>query len=105
MKRGAEIFMDAKWISPPRIKAYTTILMVAFAIAVAGMILTARNNMDYMHRPLGTDFISFWTASKMALTGHVTDVYAPNLHYAAQQLIIGGAHYNYTAFFYPPAIC
>ena len=50
---------------------------------------------------IGTDFLSFYTASKMALAGHSLDVYNQVLHKAAQNLIFPGLEGHF-AFFYPP---
>jgi len=50
---------------------------------------------------IGTDFLSFYTASKMALAGHSLDVYNQVLHKAAQKLIFPGLEGHF-AFFYPP---
>jgi len=51
--------------------------------------------------PLGGDFVSFYAASKMALSGHAADVWKPALHAAAEDTLFHGPH-GYMAFFYPP---
>ncbi|WP_460452466.1 glycosyltransferase family 87 protein [Alsobacter sp. SYSU BS001988] len=53
------------------------------------------------HRFLGSDFLSFYSASDLALAGRPTDVYDMDLHSAAQ-LAIFPKNDGYFAFFYPP---
>jgi len=48
-----------------------------------------------------SDFLSFYAASLMALTGHPADVYVMDLHAAAHRLVFPDET-NYFAFFYPP---
>lgn len=49
----------------------------------------------------GTDFLSFYAASALALAGHAADVYRPDLHIAAQLLVFPSLE-GFYAFFYPP---
>lgn len=49
----------------------------------------------------GTDFLSFYAASSLAISGQFVDVYNPAMHAAAQRLLFAGLEGNY-AFFYPP---
>jgi hypothetical protein len=51
--------------------------------------------------PLGGDFVSFWAASKLVLSGHAADAWRPALHAAAEDRLFSGPH-GYLAFFYPP---
>lgn len=52
--------------------------------------------MDWLGKPLGTDFISFWTAARMP----AGQLYSIPAHYAAQKALFPVK--EYTAFFYPP---
>jgi alpha-1,2-mannosyltransferase len=75
------------------------------AISMVGTIAwiaLSRNGIDPSGKPLGTDFLSFWAASKIALSGPAKNVYAVDLHYAAQQSAFPGAEISYAAYFYPP---
>jgi len=49
------------------------------------------------------DFVSFWTAGKLALAGHAADAYREVPHFF-EQLALHGDPFNwgYLAFFYPP---
>jgi hypothetical protein len=71
-------------------------------VAAVGWIALSRNGLDPSGKPLGTDFLSFWAASKIALTGDAENVYVVGLHYAAQQAAFPGSEISYAAYFYPP---
>lgn len=48
------------------------------------------------------DFVSFWTAGRLALAGHAADAYREAPHMAVQVALHGTADWGYLAFFYPP---
>src|SRR5438309_9778663 len=51
-------------------------------------------------KPLALDFLSYWAASKLALSGRIPSVYSLTAHHAVEMLIapIGG----WLPFAYPP---
>jgi hypothetical protein len=51
--------------------------------------------------PMGGDFVSFWAASKLTLSGHAADAWRPALHAAVENRLFASPH-GYLAFFYPP---
>jgi hypothetical protein len=69
-----------------------------------GIIVVAlsRNGLDIFGRPLGTDFVSFWSASHLALTGHSGSVYDPVTLNAAERALFPSGRADFYAFFYPP---
>jgi hypothetical protein len=48
------------------------------------------------------DFVSFWTAGKLALAGHAADAYREAPHFIQQIAVHGDPRWQYLAFFYPP---
>jgi alpha-1,2-mannosyltransferase len=66
------------------------------------MVALSRNGLDIFGRPLGTDFVSFWTASHLALTGHSGSVYDPVTLDAAERSLFPSGRRDFYAFFYPP---
>ncbi|WP_159109446.1 glycosyltransferase family 87 protein [Bradyrhizobium sp. USDA 3458] len=64
-------------------------------------VLTGHGGLDYRGHPIGTDFSSFWAASRLVLSGHAGNAYDQIKHYAAQQAHFGEA-VQYYAWFYPP---
>jgi len=90
------------WLDRQRVLAYAAILG-AFEIAL-GLFWTlgARNNLDPLGKPLGTDFLSFWSASRLALDGTPALAYDVVAHAGVQAAVTGGAPTGYFGFFYPP---
>jgi alpha-1,2-mannosyltransferase len=85
-----------------RARAYCNILMVLTPLAAIAWIAAAHGGIDLFGKPIGADFISFWTASQIALSGAPAQVYDVHAHWAAERALFDGAPLNYTAFFYPP---
>ncbi|MGI4755948.1 MAG: glycosyltransferase family 87 protein [Janthinobacterium lividum] len=78
--------------------AYT----VAATLLLVSVILLARthNLIDPTGHPLGNDFVTFWSASKLALSGHPADAYSLPLISGAEHLAIPASSNTY-AWFYP----
>jgi hypothetical protein len=55
-----------------------------------------------MGKPIGTDFVSFWTAARLVRAGDITAPYRPATHAASEQAAFPTAPDGYYAFFYPP---
>lgn len=51
---------------------------------------------------LSGDFVSFWTAGKLALHGHAAEAYTEPPHFALQLELHHDPGWGYLAFFYPP---
>jgi hypothetical protein len=96
-------FTEARWLTPQRARAYCRILL-ALSLLLAGLwVALARNGIDRAGHPLGTDFIDFWAASRLALSGHAADAYVPERHGQVEAEAFAGHDLGgYTPFFYPP---
>ena len=92
---------EANWLTRERAAAYCRILFSVTLAAAVLWITLSRGGVDRAGKPLGTDFISFWTASQIALGGHPAEVYDMAIHRAAQTALFS-RDVGYAAFFYPP---
>jgi alpha-1,2-mannosyltransferase len=92
---------DADWLTRDRATAYVRILFFVTLGAALLWVALAQGGVDRAGKPLGTDFVSFWTASKIALSGHPAEVYDIPTHLAAQNALFPRSA-GYVAFFYPP---
>jgi alpha-1,2-mannosyltransferase len=105
MKAGAQRILaalrDAEWLNAARARVYPRLLLVASIGLALIWIVAARRGIDLAGKPLGTDFLSFWTASQLTLEGRAADAYSVSAHWAAQRTAFGPA-VGYSAFFYPP---
>lgn len=96
-------FRTAQWITPQRSRLYCLLFLVLISAMIGGLLVTSHSGIDANGKILGTDFISFWAASDLALHGHPADVYQMHAHEAQQLKIFPQASQSgYTAFFYPP---
>ena len=94
-------FRDANWLDGRRARAWARILAAVQLLALVGLVATSHHGADLRGEPLGTDFVSFWTASRLALSGEAAAVYDPAAHHAAERAFFGG-DFGFYAFFYPP---
>lgn len=93
---------DAPWLHRGRVRAWGTLLLAANLLTALGLILLSRHGLGPSGKPLGTDFVSFWTASQLAQAGDAAAAYHPTLHEVAQRRLFPNVTFGYEAFFYPP---
>jgi hypothetical protein len=89
------------WVTWERARLWAIALLIAYAVAIAGLFLTAHGLSDYQGRPLGSDFSNIYAAGVQANAGHAADVYVPQKHLAAERAIFGAATPFY-GWHYPP---
>src|SRR3546814_6071804 len=75
---------DADWLDREPARVYRLMLALLLTAAWVGWIALSRSGLDPVGKPLGTDFLSFWTASELALGGHPAAPYVVAIHSAAQ---------------------
>lgn len=92
---------DAAWLDAARARAWATILLLCCAVGAIAWVVTARDLIDVAGRPLGTDFLSFYAAARLALVGLPALAWDPAAHAAAETAVFG-RDLGYWAFFYPP---
>lgn len=97
-------FAEAPALTGRRLWVYLWLLFglnAAVAVVWLGLALL-HGGLAQEGKALGSDFTSFWAASKLALSGHAALAYQTEPHWAAQKAIFGGREVGYSAFFYPP---
>ncbi len=99
--RAAAALADCAWLDAERARAYARILLALTVVGAAGWIALSPGGVDREGKPIGTDFVGFYTASRLALDGHPELAYDVGAHWAAQKALFG-PKLGYTAFFYPP---
>lgn len=92
---------DGDWLTAERAQFFARAWLATSVIVAAGWIALSRGGLDLLGKPIGTDFTSFWTASRIALSGHPQAAYDIATHHAAQTRLFG-REVSYYAFFYPP---
>lgn len=89
----------AHWLNAERLRGYAIVIAWVQIAALAVLVATSHGGVDRYGHLLGTDFLSFWTASHLLQTGG--NPYDTALHIAGQRRIHAAAD-GYMAFFYPP---
>ena len=92
---------DADWLTAERAGIFARLWLAISVLVSVGWLALSRHNVDWLGKPVGTDFASFWTASRLALSGNPAKVYDLAAHHAAQ-IRLFGRDVGYYAFFYPP---
>ena len=93
-------FRDAPWLTRSRIRDYAIMLIVAYVVMILWLWI-GHGTSDPLGRPIGTDFVSFWTVSWALHNSQVDTVYAPESLAALERAVVAGDSRVY-AWLYPP---
>jgi len=92
--------MDMRWLNGKRLSLYPRIFAVVY-LAVSGFwILTGTGLTDRMGKPIGSDFLVFFTASSVALRGEPAAAYDFMRFYETERAIVNADYPN--PWVYPP---
>ena len=65
------------WLNNRRLRAYPWLFLIAFAGIAGYWMVQSEAGLDVEGKPLGYDFVSFWSASTLALEGEPAASYQP----------------------------
>lgn len=94
-------FGAADWLTGERATAWLRALAAVTALFVIAWLFLSRGGLDPTGRPLSTDFIIFWTASRLLLQDTPAAAYDQELHLALQQATFPAVDVGYAPFPYP----
>lgn len=100
-----DIFSKAEWINKRRLIAYPRIFVTMYAIAIVIVLAMSHNLIDPLGKNIGTDFMTVWSAGKMAQQGRAAEVYDYQKHYEVQRAALpwkDNQRIPYYGWFYPP---
>jgi alpha-1,2-mannosyltransferase len=69
---------NSTWVTRERLFSYSTII-IAISAAIISWTFAGPGINDPAGRPVGTDFVSFWTVSSALLTGNEHAIYFQKL--------------------------
>jgi alpha-1,2-mannosyltransferase len=81
----ASIFSEARWLNAKRVAMYARLIVALNVGAILVVLALSPNFIDPMGKPVGTDFVGFWAAGRMAIEGHALEVYEAGRHFEAEQ--------------------
>ncbi|PCI40348.1 MAG: hypothetical protein COB46_07110 [Rhodospirillaceae bacterium] len=90
------------WVTLERIRVYAWMLLVFWLIGILVVIFTANGGVDFLGRPLGTDFSNVWSAGRLVLDGHANAAYDIQIHHQVQQAAFKTPDIPYYGWHYPP---
>ncbi len=99
--RLVAVLRDADWLNGDRATGYCRVLGGMLMVLTVAWVVMSKGGIDVTGKPLGTDFMSFWAASRLALDGMTAAPWNIAAHHAAQSAVFG-RDVGYAAFFYPP---
>jgi hypothetical protein len=95
------LIRDAAPLDGDRARAGARLLAALFAAAALAWLAASHGLVDPAGHPIGTDFLSFHAAARLAVAGTPALAWDPAAHAAAEAALVPGVH-GYWAFFYPP---
>jgi hypothetical protein len=95
------VLRRADWLTGERARTYGWLWLAVGLVVAATWVALSRGGLDPTGKPLGTDFMSFWSASQLALAGSPASAWNVAAQHARESAIFG-RDTGYAAFFYPP---
>lgn len=92
---------DQHWLNQRRLIAYPRIFVPVYVLLAIGWAMMSVDLVDPKGKPLGYDFITFWGASLLALSGHAADAYDMQRIFAAEQIAVPASNAVFL-WHYPP---
>ena len=92
---------DHHWLDAERVTVYPRILVTLFGLAALAYAATLRDLVDFRGKPFGADFITFWAASYLGLSGRAVEAYHVSAIGVAERVAVPAAD-SVFAWFYPP---
>jgi hypothetical protein len=93
---------SGQWLTAPRARGYSLILLGICAIAISGWLAVSDGLIDRNGKPVGTDFSNVYAAGALTWQGRPADAYEPALQHAAEKAVFGGRDVPFYGWHYPP---
>ena len=93
---------SGSWVTAARATRICRLLLVGTILCYALLLATAHGTLDYVGRPLGTDFSDVYAAGLMADQGRAAAAWVWPAHYAVQQALHRSNVVPFYGWHYPP---
>ncbi len=91
----------AAWLTRRRLWTIGAIMLAAQGVAVVVLVAGASGGLDALGRPLGSDFLAFWSAARLAVIGEPAAAWDLTRLFETGRLAVPGGERVYV-FSYPP---
>ncbi len=96
-----DVLRTGSWVTRDRVRALCVCYLAMMAVSVA-YLASGPGLFDPLGRPLGHDFVVFWSASRGARAGSAPALYSPAAFYQLATGVLGVRTANLSPFIYPP---
>lgn len=97
-----DLLATGRWLTLERARLVAWATLTSTILMVAFLFWGSHGTLDYLGRPLGTDFSNVWTAGLMANEGRAAAAWSWPDHYAVQQLAHHSQSVPFYGWHYPP---
>lgn len=97
-----EILATGSWLTIERVRRIAAISGAATVLMLVWLFASSKGTLDWMGRPLGTDFSNVWTAGWMALQGRAVEAWSWPAHFEVQRAFHGSPTVDVFGWHYPP---
>ncbi len=95
--------MERHWLNGKRLVVYSTALLVVYLFLGIYVVFKMPHGIDPRGFPFGCDFMQYWGASHLALSGHAVDAYDPLLNFQAEKAALPDSGFSAPSpWVYPP---
>jgi hypothetical protein len=99
LRAAAGSLRDMDWFGTERARIYAVAMVIVWVGVFIKIFWLLHSGQDTQGVPFGSDYSSFWAASRLVLAGLPSDVYVVSMHHLAELPVLTQ---GYEAFYYPP---
>ena len=92
---------DSHWLTASRLTVYPRIFLAVFIMSASGWMLLSQDMLDPQGKPIGYDFITFWSASQLSLGGEPAAAFDAAKLFEVEQATVPGIDKPFL-WHYPP---
>ncbi|MBE9558322.1 MAG: DUF2029 domain-containing protein [Proteobacteria bacterium] len=92
---------DGHWLTVSRLTVYPRIFLTVFILSASSWMLLSQDMLDPQGKPIGYDFLTFWSASKLALGGDPAAAFDMQKLFEVEQATVPGIDKPFL-WHYPP---
>ena len=96
-----ESLRSGAWVTQRRLRGYPLIYFVVFVVLTVGALVLGQGPLDPSGKPLGTDFLSLWSAANLTWQGRPAAAYDHDALQAIEHTVAAPGYPLYT-WLYPP---
>ena len=89
------------WLTIDRLTVYPRIFLAVFILSASGWALMSQNMLDPQGKPIGYDFLTFWSASQLAIDGEPAAAFDVEKLFEVEQATVPGIDKPFL-WHYPP---